>query len=60
MYVCACAFALCLHLLGYSLRGYVSTQEIEPHTIENFFGLTDAQKACANESGYILFYHSRE
>ncbi|KAL5460375.1 hypothetical protein EMCRGX_G033821 [Ephydatia muelleri] len=35
-------------------------EKIEPHAIEDFFGLTDAQRACPNESGYILFYHSRE
>lgn len=35
-------------------------QEIEPHTIENFFGLTDSQRNSPNESGYILFYQSRE
>lgn len=35
-------------------------EEIEPHTIENFFGLTDAQRTGPNESGYILFYQSRE
>jgi len=37
-----------------------SSQEIEPHTIESFFGLTDSQKTAPNESGYILFYQSRE
>ena len=35
-------------------------QEIEPHTIENFFDVTDAQWTASNESGYILFYQSRE
>lgn len=35
-------------------------QEIEPHTIENFFGLTDSQRNSPNESGYILLYQSRE
>ena len=38
-------------------------QEIEPHEIENYFGLTDTQqqqRTGANESGYILFYQSRE
>lgn len=38
-------------------------QEIEPHEIENYFGLTDAQqlqRTGTSESGYILFYQSRE
>ena len=35
-------------------------QEIEPHTIEQFFGLTDSQTTQPNESGYILFYQSRD
>ena len=37
-------------------------QEIEPHEIENYFGLTDTQqlqRSGASESGYILFYQSR-
>ena len=37
-----------------------SLQEIEPHAIEGFFGLTDAQRSGPNESGYILFYQSRD
>lgn len=36
------------------------SQEIEPHSIEQFFGLTDSQTTQPNESGYILFYQSRE
>ena len=39
-----------------------SLQEIEPHEIENYFGLTDAQqqqRTGASESGYILFYQCR-
>lgn len=35
-------------------------EEIEPHTIEQFFGLTDSQTSQPNESGYILFYQSRD
>ena len=37
-------------------------QEIEPHEIENYFGLTDTQqqRTGASESGYILFYQSRD
>lgn len=38
-------------------------QEIEPHEIENYFGLTDAQqhqRTGASESGYILFYQCRK
>ncbi|CAI8046772.1 Ubiquitin carboxyl-terminal hydrolase 46 [Geodia barretti] len=37
-------------------------EEIEPHEIENYFGLTDAQqlqRTGASESGYILFYQCR-
>lgn len=40
----------------------VALQEIEPHEIENYFGLTDTQqlqRSGASESGYILFYQSR-
>ena len=40
----------------------VRLQEIEPHEIENYFGLTDAQqlqRTGASESGYILFYERR-
>ena len=40
----------------------VLPQEIEPHEIENYFGLTDAQqlqRTGASESGYILFYQCR-
>jgi len=37
-------------------------QEIEPHEIENYFGLTDTQtqRSGVSESGYILFYQSRD
>lgn len=41
-------------------RDHVPLQEVEPHTIEGFFGQTDAQPPLPNESGYILFYQSRE
>jgi ubiquitin C-terminal hydrolase len=35
-------------------------EEIEPNSIEQFFGLTDSQVSQPNESGYILFYQSRD
>ena len=45
------------------MRWHCALQEIEPHEIENYFGLTDTQqlqRTGASESGYILFYQSRQ
>ena len=37
----------------------ISMQKIDPSTLEDFYGLTsDVQKA--SETGYILFYQSRD
>ena len=35
-------------------------EHIEPHTIEEFFGVPEGQRTVASECGYILFYEERK
>lgn len=33
---------------------------MEPHTIEEFFGIPEGHKSAPSECGYILFYQTRQ
>lgn len=35
-------------------------QPVEPHTIEEFFGIPEGHKSAPSECGYILFYQTRQ
>ena len=35
-------------------------QHVEPHTIEEFFGIPEGHKSAPSECGYILFYQTRQ
>lgn len=47
------------HLLNINVLLFLNIQKIDPSALEDFYGLTsDVQKA--SETGYILFYQSRD
>ena len=35
-------------------------EHVEPHTIEEFFGIPEGHKSAPSECGYILFYQTRQ